>query len=229
MMRTTLRALAVVALAGLVQMPALGADDAPGVTGLRQVPSRYLDEVLLRPDARIESYRAVLVEPAQVRMHEAWQKDMNYHRRASSRRIGEDVAKGFTEDAAASVRTAIAEAFRKRGYEIARDPGPGVLRLSPRIPDLYINAPEALATATTRVFAREAGDATLILEARDSQSGQLLARIVHRDEAGATRGFSRTSDVANRFWFDGLFDRWAAHCASEMAALRKDTARPLRQ
>lgn len=225
MLRTTLKALAVVALAGLVQMPTFGAGDAPDVTGLRQVPSRYLDELLLRPDAGIANYRAVLVEPAQVRMHEAWLKDMNYHRRASARRIGEDVARGFTEDAATSVRTAIANAFRERGYEIAQEPGPGVLRLSPRISDLYVNAPEALATGTTKVFTREAGEATLMLEARDSQSGRLLARIVHHDEAGATRGFSRTSDVTNRFWLDGLFDRWASHCASEFAAARSVASR----
>ena len=219
MIRTTLKTLAVLVLAGLVHGAVSGAADAPAAAGLLRVPSHHLDEFQLRPDAGLARYRGVLIDPALVSMHEEWLKDMNY-RRASARRIGADEAKRISDDAATSLRTALAGAFRARGFEIAAAPGPGVLRLSPRIAPLYVNAPEALASGTTKLFIREAGEATLILEARDSSSGVLLARVVHRDRASTTGGFSRASDVSNRFWFDVLFSRWAANCASEFVATR---------
>lgn len=219
MIRTTLNCLALLVLAGLFPVAASGAVDSPEATGLLRVPSHQLDEFQLRPGAGLAGYRSVLIDPAQVSMHEEWLKDMNYGR-AGARRIGTDEAKRISDEAATSLRTAVAGAFRARGFEIAAAPGPGVLRLSPRISPLYVNAPEALASGTTKLFVREAGEATLILEARDSSSGVLLARVVHRDRASTTGGFSRASDVANRFWFDGLFSRWAANCASEFAATR---------
>lgn len=206
-------------LTGLLGLAGPLGAQAPESEGLVPVSSRYLDELRLRPGIDLAAYRRVLIEPAQVSMHPEWLRDMNT-RRASARRIGADEAKRISDDATTSLMTAVAGAFRARGYEIATEPGPGVLRLSPRVAGLYVNAPEALASGTAKLYTREVGEATLILEVRESSSGRLLARVVHHDETGAMRGFSRTSDVSNRFWFDTLYDRWAADCAREFAVAR---------
>lgn len=218
MIRNAFRAFPIVA-AGLLGLAGTLVAQAPEPDVLMPVRSRYLDELRLRPGADLSAYRRVLIDPSQISMHEGWLRDMNT-RKAAARRVSEEEAKRIGDDAAASLRTAVAGAFRASGYEITAEPGPGVLRLSPRITGLYVNAPEALATGMTKLYTREAGKATLILEARDSDSGRLLARVVHHDEAGAMRGFSRASDVANRFWFDALYNRWAANCAREFAAAR---------
>lgn len=214
---TTRKLLSLVVFFGLGYAAASYAGDAPSADGLTRVQSSRLDEFQVRPNVDLAKYRKVIVDPVQVSVHEEWLKDVNY-RRATTRRIGEDEVRRVSDEAAASLRTSVVGAYRAKGYEVAAAPGSGVLRLSPRIYRLYVNALDAMASGTTKVITREAGEATLILEARDSVTGTLLARVVHRDRASGTGGFSRASDVFTRFWFDALFRRWAADCASEFQA-----------
>ncbi len=215
---TRLKAFSLLVFAGLgCSVASWAGGDAPAADGLMWVKSRHLDEFHLRPNVDLAGYRGVLIDPVQVSLHGDWLKDMNY-RRATTRRIGEDEARRVSDEAASSLQTIVAEVFRAKGYEIAAAPGAGVLRLSPSISRLYVNALDAMTSGTTKVFTREAGEATLILEARDSNSGTLLARVVHRDRASGLGGFSRASDVFTRFWFDALFRRWARNCADEFVA-----------
>lgn len=216
---TTLAALSIGALAALPHSEAPWAGQTQGIDGLIQIRSRYLDELYLRPGADLRSYRAVVIEPVQITMHEDWLNDMN-DGRGASRRVGPEDARRVSEEAAASLQGIVTEAYRAKGYEVAGTPGPRVLRLSPKVSQLYVNALDARAPGTARTYTREAGEATLILEARDSVTGKLLARVAHRERPASTGGFSRSSDVSTRFWFDAFFSRWAANCAGEFVAAR---------
>ncbi len=123
------------------------------------------------------------------------------------------------------MQSALAEAFKARGYEIAAAPGPGVLRLSPSITDLYINAAEDLSPGTTKSFTKDAGEATLLLEARDASTGMLLGRVVDHRTARETKGIERrdlirTTSVSDSFWFDTISKRWAADCIKEFEAAK---------
>ena len=71
-----------------------------------------------------------------------------------------------------------------------------------------------------KTFTRDAGQATLLLEARDAVTGTLLARVVHHGIAREISRINPASDVSNRFWFDTLFRRWAADCIAEFEAGR---------
>jgi hypothetical protein len=55
--------------------------------------------------------------------------------------VAED-AEQIAREAAASLRSVVAEVFKARGYEIATAPAEGVLRLSPSVTDLYVTAPD---------------------------------------------------------------------------------------
>ena len=185
------------------------------VEGLVEVRSRYLDQVQVRPQADFAAYRKVLIEPAPVNLRiEANTNERN------PRRISPEDAKEISGAAAASVQSALAEAFKGRGYEISAAPGPGVLRVSPRVTELMINAPAG--GSATYTFAREAGQATLLLEARDSLSGDLLARIGHKGTAGQMGRLNLANEVTNRFWFDAFFSRWAADCAEALRSPARD-------
>src|SRR5882762_8800985 len=109
--------------------------------GLVAVQSRNLDELYLRPNADLAGYRKVLIDPVRAEMRSDWQKNLNYTRNVS-RWVGPDDAQRIAADTAATLESAIAETYKARGYEIAAAPGPGVLRLSPSIADLYVNAPD---------------------------------------------------------------------------------------
>ena len=187
--------------------------------GLVAVQSRYLDELYLRPNADLAAYRKVLIDPVRAEIRGDWQKNLNYTRNVS-RWVGPDDAQRIAADVASTLESTIAETYKARGYEITAAPEPGVLRLSARIADLYVNAPDRVSPWTVKTFTRDAGQATLVLEARDAVSGALLARVVHHGTAGEISRINPASDVSNRFWFDTLFRRWAADCIAEFEAGR---------
>ena len=187
--------------------------------GLAAVRSRDLDELYLRPNADIAAYRKVLIDPVRAEVRSDWQKNLNYSRNVS-RWVGPDDAKRMAAEAAASLESVMAQTYKARGYEIAAAPEPGALRLSATIADLYVNAPDRFSPWTVKTFTRDAGQATLVLEARDAVTGTLLARVVHHGIAREIGRLNTASDVSNRFWFETLFRRWTADCIAEFEAGR---------
>ncbi len=187
--------------------------------GLVAVQSRNLDELYLRPNANLAAYRKVLIDPVPAEIRGDWQKNLNYTRNVS-RWVGPDDAQRIAKDTAATLESTIAETYKARGYEIAAAPEPGVLRLSASIADLYVNAPDRFSPWTVKTFTRDAGQATLVLEARDAVSGTLLARVVHHGIAREISRLNMAGDVSNRFWFETLFRRWTSDCITEFEAGR---------
>jgi hypothetical protein len=82
-----------------------------------------------------------------------------------------------------------------------------VLRLRTAV-SLAISAPDIHTAGRSRVFASEAGQATVVIEARDSTTGALLGRALHARLAGDTYTKLRNS-VTNCSDFTRLFDSWA--------------------
>ena len=95
-----------------------------------------------------------------------------------------------------------------------------MLRVTPRVTELYVNAPDVCPPGVTRSFARDAGEATLVLEARAAVSGTLLAVIVDHGTAQDMLRLTQATQVSNTFWFDGLYKRWAANSVAELQAAK---------
>jgi hypothetical protein len=198
------------ALAALVASPA----QAATADGLVPVYSRNLDELYLRPDAKLASYRKVLIDPVRVGFHPDW---LRYGYTANpARPVGQETVRRIAAGIANDAQANIVEAFKARGYEIVNAAGPDVLRLSPVVADLHVNAPSRFSPWQERAFTREAGQAVLLLEVRDSVSGTMLGRVAHLGRAEQMGQFARANDVSNRFWFDALTRRWATSCAAEL-------------
>jgi hypothetical protein len=201
-------ALACIAIAG-----SSGAATPATSDGLIAVQSRSLEELYVRPNVNLSGYRKIIVDPAQAALKKNWLKDTNAQRDVQRRLVPED-AERITQEAASSLRTVVAETFKARGYEIATAPAEGVLRLSPSVTDLYVNAPDVPAAGIQRAFVRDAGEATLRLDVRDAVTGTLLARVVDRDTAREIRlNNNIATNVSNLFWFNALFRQWATNCA----------------
>ena len=215
----TLFIVCVAAIAGAACAAEPQAASQPTGEGLVAVQSWNLDEVYLRPNADLAAYRKVLIDTVRAEVRGDWQKNLNYSRNVS-RWVGPDDVKRMAADAASNLESVLAQTYKARGYEIAAAPEPGVLRLSASISDLYVNAPERYSPWTVKTFTRDAGQATLVLEARDAVTGALLARVVHHGIAREISRINPASDVSNRFWFETLFKRWTADCIAEFEAGR---------
>ena len=68
------------------------------------------------------------------------------------------------------------------GYTVVDAPAEDTLRVGTAIIDLFINAPDTHDPAITKSYTSSAGRMTLVLEARDGPTGQLLARAVDKRE-----------------------------------------------
>jgi len=209
----------------LVSLPSQAADAATS-DGLVAVRSWNLDELYLRPNADLSSYRSVVIDPVQVSFRKDWNRDfVDPH--ASLRRLTQDDVRKITDDTAIGLQNALTEAFRAKGYAIATAPGPGVLRLSPTVSNVYVNAVEDLYPGgTTKSFTKDAGEATLVLDVRDSTSGALLGRVVDRRTAQQTKGTQpsdliRSPRVVSAFWMEDLFRKWSGLCVQELGVTRK--------
>jgi len=215
--------LSVVALGAALPAPSQAATPAT-YEGLVAVQSRNIDELYLRPNSDLASYRRIMIDPPQVAFRKDWNKESpDLH--GVTRRLRQDDVQRIADDTASVMQSAVAEAFKARGYESAAAPGPGVLRLSPSVTDLYVNAAEDLSPGTTKAFTKDAGEATLLLEARDAVTGVLLGRVVDHRIARETKGTQRrdlirTSSISDSFWLETVFRRWAASCVTEFEAAK---------
>jgi hypothetical protein len=190
---------------------------APFGQGLVNWLSKNLDEVDVRPGTDLAAYRKVMIDPAQVSMQKGWLKSINQTRDVSRWLVPAD-QKEITDNMTESMNRVVADTFRSRGYEVVSAPGPGVLRLTPSVVDLWLNAPDVPSANLTREFSVDTADATLNLDARDSVSGELLAKVIDRSTAREIRRINYTSKVSNLFWMDALFRQWTGACIVEFEA-----------
>ncbi len=191
----------------------------PPYDKLVKVPSKNLAAVYLLPGADFRRYAKVMIDPAEVAFRKDWVKDVNRSRSTWDRVSDNDAA-----EIAAAMRSGFedlfAAAFRKKGYEVVTTPGADVLRLSPAIVDLEMNAPLPAASGTRRTYTVEAGEATFGLQARDSTTGALLGFAMDRSATRSSGRASFASGASNRADFEALFARWADICVKGFEALR---------
>ncbi len=215
------------ALAAILAMGhALAADVPESWDGLVQVKAKRMDAVFVAPGADFRPYTKLKIDPTEVAFHKNWMKDIN----RATRGVSRDVTERDAEKIAAAVRTGFVdeygEVFRKAGYEIVTEAGPDVLWLRPAVFNLYINAPDTGGPGRTRTYTVEAGEASLLLEVRDSTSGALLGRVVDRRATRSMGGMRITNEVTNRSDFIALFRQWADTCVRGFDELKSHSPVP---
>lgn len=210
--------LSVVAVLGISL--AAGAAAPPRSDGLVQIDSRTLDEVYVQPGTNFQAYRKVMIDAGSVAMRKGWLRSINATR-GPSRWLVQDDEQNITDNAAASLSSAVAQAFKARGYEVVTAPAAGVLRITPQVTDLAVNAPDVSSANMQALYSVTAGDATLTMDVRDAATGALLGHVVDRGTAHElSPRINRTFGVTNAFWFDALFTRWTADCMAALESAR---------
>lgn len=198
----------IAALGGMVLAMPASVAAPPAYDGLVAVQARNLDQLYVRPNADMARYQKVMIDQVTVEFSKEWDKNVNDTRYVT--RVRPDDARRIADETTGNVGGILADALRTRGYEIVTAPGPDVLRLSPHVTELYVNAPDIFPPGKTRSLTREAGEARVTLEARDASSGMLLAVAADRRTAQQMLRLSRATNVTNSFWFDDMFRRFAA-------------------
>jgi len=175
-------------------MPATTAD------GLHRVRASQVGAAYLKPGASFASYQAVLIDPVTI----AYKKG------------GQPSYFELDDSALERMKRMFQEAFdrqmaRSAAFSVVSEPGPGVLRVSGHIVDLVVTAPPFRGGEVD--FVVNAGELTLILDVRDAESHEALARIADRrairPEGTSITGGYQSNAVNNWGALREIFDRWA--------------------
>jgi hypothetical protein len=213
-------AAAIVAFA-FAGVPAMAFAQADEGAALVKIKAKKVDSAALLPGADFSGYKKVMIAPAEVAFQKNWLRDMNNRSMSLSQRLSDKDAQKILEAARSGFDEIWAQAFIAAGYEVVTVAGSDVLKLSPGVFDLYINAPDTMTASRSKTYTVEAGEASLALEARDSQSGTLLGRVVDKRTAGMSAGRMQwTTSVTNRADFGQLFKQWAKIAADGLGDLK---------
>jgi len=187
--------------------------------GLSRVKSKKLEFVYLAPGADFRPYTKVSLDPTELAFAKNWKRDYNSTAVGLSGRVSDsDVQRVITEGGKAA--TAIfAQAFSEGGYPVTAAPGPDVIRVRTAVVNLSVSAPDMKTAGRSRTYAQEAGQATFVVEVRDSMTGALLGRAVDHRLAGDTGAWMRNS-VTNKADFRVLVKQWAKNAVIGLNTLK---------
>lgn len=186
---------------------------------LVEVKTKKLDAVYLLPGADFRTYTKVMIDKPEVAFKKDWLRDYNRTTMGLTSRLSERDAQRMLERGSTGFEDIFAKAYRSAGYEVVTAPGADVLRLRTGVLNVDVSAPDTMTAGRSVTFAEDAGEATLVLEARDSLSNALLGRAVDRRLAGDnTRG--RRTSVSNAGDFELLFRDWARASANGLNELK---------
>lgn len=190
----------------------------PTFDGMVRVKAKKVDAVYLLPNADFRPYKKVMIDPTEVSFRKDWQRDVN-QRGMEMGRVSDTDARRILDTASKGFHKIFVQAYEKLGYQVVEAPGADVLRLSTAVINLNIEAPDTMSAGRTYTFSREAGAAELILQARDSLSGQTLGVALDGRETSDVGPFLRNS-VTNASAFADVFSAWARASAEGLGELR---------
>jgi hypothetical protein len=189
--------------------------------GLVRQPGTRLDAVFVKPDAEIPAYRNILLKPAEVRFARNWEPNRG-GRSAVGRLNAADMA-AIQADLATMLQDIFREELTAGGYELVSEPGPDTLIVIPAIVDLYITAPDTMTAGRSRTYTANSGRMTLVLELRDSVTGEVLARVVDT-RSGRNSGMMQiTNRVTNSADARRAIRTWAQALRGGLDSLYKGT------
>jgi hypothetical protein len=173
--------------------------------GLVRKKVKGLDNVYVRPNVQFAPYKSVILDPTQVEFSKNWEKSFDFHDRPDASDM---------ERIKSKLSELMHERFLKElvdhGYTVVDAPAEDTLRVGTAIIDLFINAPDTQDAGITRSYTSSAGRMTLVLEARDGPTSQLLARAVDQREDDNFGGrLTWTNSVTNANDARLIIDVWA--------------------
>ena len=189
--------------------------------GLQLVKLKGMDAAYARPGADFSIYHKIIIDPIQVAFAKGWDKEETFSRNKLSAEQLEEIKGKISKIAEETFADVLSE---KNGPQIVTEPGPDVLRFSSAIVDVWPNAVDTQEPGRNYVFTTSAGSATLYAELRDSETGQLIGRVVDARESRNSGDMRWTNSVENTHQARMMVQSWARVLRKRYDALREATA-----
>jgi len=191
--------------------------------GLKLVKLKGMDAAYARPGADFTIYTKIMIDPIQVAFAKNWDAKSNYNNQKIPASKLEEIK---TKLGKLAEETFKEEFSKKGGAEIVTTPGPDVLRFSSAIVDLWPRAVDTAEAGRNYTFTTSAGSAVLFAELRDSETNQLIGRVVDGREARNSGTMRWTNSVENTAEARAMVSDWARILRKRYDALRAQAAAP---
>jgi hypothetical protein len=208
--------LAAMALNGCTSTPTFQTGEDAEVTfdGLTRMEGTVMDVGWARTDIDLTAYRKVMFAGVGVEYRDVGNAPYSGRRgatgTATSRRsatefnLHPDTRAQFEEEIAAAF---VEEVGRSDVFEIVEEEGPDVLLVRGGLLDVVSRVPPET-VGRSRIFIDTVGEATLVLEIRNSQSQAIYARALDRRAAGNASFMQESNQVTNRAEVRRLGRHW---------------------
>lgn len=203
----------------LITAPAWAQKPPDTWDGLHKVDAKRFDVAFMAPGADFRSYTKVMLDPTEAAFRKNWQRDFNRQTMGLENRITDDEAKKALNEVQVGFRDILVRAYMSAGYQVTTEPGPDVLRLRTTVFNIEVAAPDQQTSSRSGSFSRDAGQASLMIEVRDSMSGAVLGRVVDSRTVGDDAVVMRRTQASNRADFKQVFNAWAKKSVEGFAAL----------
>ncbi len=175
--------------------------------GLHPVKGTRADLAWARPDVDISQYSKIMLQGAGIEYRPGGERGTTYS--ARSRGGPYEV----TEKQKARLREVVQEKFveelsKSEKFELVNEPGPDVLLVRGYVLDVVSFVPPE-PMGRSAIYIREVGEATLVLELRDSITEAILARAVDRRAAESIGEFQKSNRAMNAASVRRLAGFWA--------------------
>ncbi len=197
------------------------APDEMSYDGLYPVKGTRVTQAWARSDLDLRSYNKILLQGAGIQYRPV--KSTGY--RGTAGHSGKNEFP-LDEQQKERVAAAASEAFRSelakiKSLEIVSEPGPDVLIVRGALLDVVSRVPpEPIGRGNT--YLDSVGEATLVIELADSQSGSVLVRAVDRRAAQQTGWMTESTSVTNAAEVRRLFSGWARLVRTALEELTDD-------
>jgi hypothetical protein len=199
--------------------PALAAKPPTEWDGLVKVKAKKFELVYLRPGADFRGYAKVILDPTEIAFEKNWKRDYNSDQASISNQVSDrDIAR-MADEGRKGAAEILQKAYTAGGYPVVTDPAADVLRVRTALIDITVSAPDVDSPMNVRTYSRDAGGATLVVEARDSLTGSLLGRAV---DSRTIDDFSMEwrNRVSNRSDFSRQIETWAKNSVKGLDELK---------
>lgn len=182
-------------------------EKAMSYDGLQKISVKGIDLAYARPGATLAGYNQMLLDPVEVAFHKNWNPTKSGRSRI---KLGATERENIRVGVAKIVYDEfVKELQRKSTYRVVSAAGPDVLRVRVKIVNLYVNAPDTGAAAPARTYTVSAGEMTLFAELYDSETGELIARVVDQRAARNTGALTLSNSVVNVDEASSIASSWA--------------------
>lgn len=212
-------------LVGACTSPQLRTTGEVSAEGLARMEGTNFDELWVSPGLKAAAFDRVVIEPTSVAYQEVGEGPRYELTRMSARRSAFPIPAPQRERIESRFRQYIAAAVDDSGHYLrVESPTSGVLQLRAALLEFVSSVPPE--QPQYRAMVTSVGHATLAVELRDSQSGEVLVRAVKHDKAGP-RGQQLVHADRVSAWpeMNRQLDRWARDVRGLLVQLHEmDTA-----